>query len=343
MEKPKSIAPLVRRAEKLVKGFGSFSISTKIPKEWLAQEESGFDKKLIGASSLKNSMNNEISKKLEEKGGIPYSIDGEVRVIFDFTGEKAEVEAELMPLFVFGRYKKLVPGLSQSRWMCSDCQGKGCQTCSNRGKNYESIEERIGDVMKERFESEGYSMHASGREDVDATCTAGRAFVMEITGPKTRNADLKKIKKEVDSGKEVAVDDLKIVARSFVEVVTESHFDKEYEAEIEFEKDVDGAGLHRIESLEGAVLEQQTPNRVAHRRADLVRKRKIIELKHVRTQDSRHATFRIKAEAGTYIKELIHGDSGRTNPSFAGVLGFGARCTKLAVTRIDDDFLDTII
>ena len=227
--------------------------------------------------------------------------------------------------------------------MCADCGGNGCARCNNKGKNYESVEERIGDVMKKYFAAEGYTMHASGREDVDATNTGGRPFVMEIKDPGKRKADLAAVEKEIAAGKEVEANCLKIVPRSFTELVTESHFDKEYLAEIEFEKDVGEAELRKIESIAGTMLEQQTPNRVAHRRADLVRKRKVIELKLIKTLDKRHSTFLILAEAGTYIKELISGDDGRTKPSVADVLGFRARCTKLAVTRIDDQYLDSCL
>jgi tRNA pseudouridine synthase 10 len=204
------------------------------------------------------------------------------------------------------------------------------------------VEERIGDVMKSHYEAADYSMHASGREDVDATNTAGRPFVMEIIEPKERKGNLKKMSNEIAKEKEVSVADLKIVPRSFVEVVTESHFDKEYEALVEFEKDIGNKELKKIEALEGVVLSQRTPTRVSHRRADKVRKRKVIELKHSGTQDSKHMTFLIKAEAGTYIKELISSDGKRTSPSFAEVLGFGAKCISLAVTRIEDGFLDTM-
>jgi len=343
MSPPGSVSVLVRKAAGLLTGVSSFSISTKVPKEWTSEEEGAFDRKLIGAESVKSSLNRKLSSGLSEASSLPYESDGDIRIVFDFTGEKAQVGTEPVPVFVFGRYKKLVPGLSQSRWMCSECEGKGCVRCRGKGKNYESVEERIGDVMKRHFSAQDYTMHASGREDVDATNTAGRPFVMEIKNPMKRKSDLEKIKNEIDSGKEVSVDSLRMVPRSFVEVVTESHFDKEYEAEVEFEKDAGESELHKLEAIEGTVLEQQTPERVAHRRADLVRKRKVIELKLVKRQDQRHAAFRIHAEAGTYIKELVSGDSGRTKPSFAGVLGFGARCTKLAVTRIDDGYLDTCL
>jgi tRNA pseudouridine synthase 10 len=359
MKQP-NLNPLLKKAEKLLADYSSFSISTKIPKEWLAQEEADFDRKIRGAESIKNSLNKKIAQILEEKTGASYDREGDVRIVFDFRGEKPTVSTQFIPVFIFGRYKKLVPGLSQSRWICNSCNGAGCKKCDNKGKFYESVEERIGDVVGKHFEATDYSMHASGREDVDATNTAGRPFVIEIVEPKKRKADLKKIVKEIAKGAEVSVADLKIVPRSYVEVVTESHFDKEYEAVVEFEKEVGRKELKKIEALEGVVLSQRTPTRVSHRRADKVRERKVLELKIIKTLDSRpteagasvvhgtkrrsvgRMTFLIKAEAGTYIKELISSDGKRTTPSFSEVLGFGAKCTGLAVTKIEDGFLDTV-
>jgi len=341
MKRPEETAPLARAAARLLEGHSSFSISTRIPREWMAAEESDFDRKLEGAESIKSSLNRRLSSGLSEASGLPYEADGDIRIVFDFTGEEAQVSTERIPVFVFGRYRKLVPGLSQSRWLCAECGGKGCARCQGKGRNYESVEERIGEPMIRHFAAVDYTMHASGREDVDAINTAGRPFVMEIKNPARRKASLDALAEEIGSGKEVSVGSLRMVPRSFTELVTESHFDKEYEAEVEFEKELAEPEIKKIGSLSGALLEQQTPERVAHRRADLIRKRKVIELKLVKTQDSRHATFRIKAEAGTYIKELVSGDNGRTKPSFSGVLGFGAKCTKLAVTKIEDGFLDT--
>ncbi len=343
MKQPRSLSSLVKKALPILSGASSFSISTKIPKEWLAAEESDFDRKLAGAESVKSALNKKLSSALAKSSGIPYDAEGDIRAVFDFTGDKAVISSEPIPIFVFGRYRKLVPGLSQSRWLCADCGGKGCGKCAGRGRHYDSVEERIGDVMKKHFAAEDYTMHASGREDVDATNTAGRPFVMEMRNPKSRKVDLRAIEGEVASGKEVSISDSIIVARTFVELVTESHFDKEYEVEVEFGEDAAGPELEKILSLAGTVLEQQTPERVVHRRADLVRKRKVIQLELLRAVDRRHAAFRIKAEAGTYIKELVSGDKGRTVPSFAAVLGFGARCTGLAVTKIEDGFLDTCL
>ena len=67
------------------------------------------------------------------------------------------------------------------------------------------------------------------------------------------------------------------------------------------------------------VVEQQTPKRVSHRRADKNRKRRIISVDEVNF-DGEEIEVTLRCEAGTYIKELVHSDEGRTNPSVAGVL-----------------------
>lgn len=40
-------------------------------------------------------------------------------------------------------------------------------------------------------------------------------------------------------------------------------------------------------------------------------------------------------EAGTYIKEFVHGDLGRTNPSFASIAGAAADILELDVLEVD--------
>ena len=87
--------------------------------------------------------------------------------------------------------------------------------------------------------------------------------------------------------------------------------------------------LSIIEKLEGVNLAQRTPERVAHRRADLVRRRKVIETRDASAEtDSTGAIaveFTLRCESGTYVKETIHGDDGRTQPSIASLIK--AKCT----------------
>jgi len=84
-----------------------------------------------------------------------------------------------------------------------------------------------------------------------------------------------------------------------------------------------------IEKLEGVNLAQRTPERVAHRRADLVRRRKVIETRGAAVQiddsGSISVEFTLRCESGTYVKETVHGDDGRTQPSIASLIK--AKCT----------------
>ncbi len=316
----------------------SFSISSIIPKEWLVREERAWDMAMgPSTESVKNIINRTIISSLRKATSLQYSTDGDCRAVFDYSTSRVTIQRN--DLFVFGRYKKLIPGLSQSRWICSKCNGKGCKACDGKGKYYESVEERIGEPLKEAAAAGGYVLHASGREDVDATNSAGRPFVIMLKNPRKRRLDPKAIGKAIEKSKEVSVDSLRIVSRRFVEVVTESHFDKSYRAEVEFQRELDEEDIGKIKSLEGEMIAQKTPKRVAHRRADIVRHRRIKKV-DVKEADGRKAVLILTAEAGTYIKELVSGDDGRTEPSIAGLLSNKAECKNLDVVEIEDSFID---
>ena len=81
--------------------------------------------------------------------------------------------------------------------------------------------------------------------------------------------------------------------------------------------------------LQGCILAQRTPERVAHRRADKIRKRTVIETSEVsiliHDDGTMTGIFSLRCESGTYVKETVHGDSGRTQPSIASLIG--AKCT----------------
>jgi len=82
--------------------------------------------------------------------------------------------------------------------------------------------------------------------------------------------------------------------------------------------------IKSILSLEGVKLAQRTPERVAHRRADLVRRRTVFEVHRpvveMMEDGSREIEVTMRCESGTYVKETVHGDSGRTQPSIASLL-----------------------
>jgi tRNA pseudouridine synthase 10 len=87
--------------------------------------------------------------------------------------------------------------------------------------------------------------------------------------------------------------------------------------------------------LAGKPISQQTPNRVAHRRADLERVRTVRRLE-VESVNGREVVFIVEADSGTYIKELMHGDDGRTQPNVAGIVGVPCEVLELDVIAIGD-------
>ena len=92
-----------------------------------------------------------------------------------------------------------------------------------------------------------------------------------------------------------------------------------------------------ILGLAGSVLDQRTPSRVEHRRADLVRARKIVALGPLVVSCGNEVELTIRAESGTYIKEFVHSDEGRTIPSVAGALGRKCEVVWLDVEDIHSD------
>ncbi|CAJ1954128.1 unnamed protein product [Cylindrotheca closterium] len=67
-------------------------------------------------------------------------------------------------------------------------------------------------------------------------------------------------------------------------------------------------------------IQQRTPLRVVHRRANLVRERQILQLDAWRVDDH-HFRLEMSTQAGTYVKEFVHGDLLRTQPSIASIMG----------------------
>ena len=104
----------------------------------------------------------------------------------------ANVDLDLAPIFIKGRYNKLSREIPQTIWPCRVCKGKGCPRCHDTGKMYQtSVQEIIGDIALKMFDGKEHFFHGMGREDIDALCLGeGRPFVLEISQPRRRDADL---------------------------------------------------------------------------------------------------------------------------------------------------------
>jgi len=281
--------------------------------------------------SLRNEFSRSIGKRIAEATGKLTEYERpEIVVLANPFAE--QVSLQVNPIHISGRYRKLVRGIPQSRWLCSRCRGKGCPKCNWTGKMYpESVEEFIGNPTLEMTEGEDIAFHGAGREDIDARMLGlGRPFVIEVKKPRKRFINLQSLKKTINeraAGK-VEVSNLRFANKDVVRRLKRSEdAQKLYKAIVRVDKPVSEKQLVMLQkSLVGAVIMQQTPRRVMHRRADLIREKHIYEAKVKRLEPNR-IEMRIRCQGGLYIKELINGDEGRTVPSVAEILN--ARATPL--------------
>jgi tRNA U54 and U55 pseudouridine synthase Pus10 len=83
-------------------------------------------------------------------------------------------------------------------------------------------------------------------------------------------------------------------------------------------------------------IQQSTPLRVLHRRSSAIRTRCILTLS-ARRIDEHWFQLRMSTSAGTYVKEFVHGDCGRTYPSIKTLLGGRVDITELDCEGIVTD------
>jgi tRNA pseudouridine synthase 10 len=166
---------------------------------------------------------------------------------------------------------------------------------------------------------------------------SGRPFVIEAVRPVVRTIDLDKLTKAINDGAagKVEVEGLNIVQRDVVETLKTSKADKVYNLKVTFKESISEEKLRSaIDTLNGAQINQRTPQRVVHRRADLVRKRRVHNMELVELTDE-FAMITVHCEGGLYVKELVSGDDKRTVPSLTELIGTQAGVTELDVIKVD--------
>ena len=250
-----------------------------------------------------------------------------------------EIGLQINPFFVAGRYRKLVRGIPQSKWFCSNCRGKGCRKCKGTGKLYpESVQEIIEKPLLDATEGSEASFHSSGREDVDARMLGeGRPFVIEISKPRKRFLNLGQIEEEINAygGGRVAVSGLKPADKTVIRKLKKGELtQKEYRVIIEFKNKIMKEDLRLLkEELSNIVVKQETPLRVLHRRADLTREKYIYEV-DIKKLSLKKAELNVRCQGGLYVKELVTGDEGRTTPNISDILKNEAKPIRLDVLSV---------
>ena len=320
--------------------FETFLVGCRVNNDILQKEKDIQESVQVDVENIKKEINREIGKALSIRIGKEVEFETpHLVILLDFTRDTdtPQLEVQINPLFIEGRYKKLIRGIPQTKWPCRECKGKGCQRCNYTGKMYqESVEELISPkILKEAGGIES-KFHGAGREDIDVKMLGtGRPFVLEIKEPHRRNLDLKDLEKKINqynSGK-VEISDLKFTNKSRRSQIKTSSTDtyKVYRAKVSLDKEITPENLDIIKSM--GKIEQRTPKRVAHRRADLVRKRVVRNIE-IKVLADEYLELIIECQGGLYIKELISGDDNRTNPSISSILNVEARCMRLDVLDV---------
>ncbi len=314
----------------------NFLIGTRVEPE-IAQKEKEMwaEYGLENAEPIKAELNREIGKIALPMIHRPVEFKNP-QVVACVDTRFADVSVDIAPLFIAGRYNKYSREIPQTIWPCRVCHGKGCDHCHGKGKMYEtSVQEIIGDVALEMTGGKEHFFHGMGREDIDACMLGdGRPFVLEISDPKVRHIDLEELKERADN-ELAAFQDLHFVQREAVERYKEAAADKVYHVHVLADSKINKEAVVEVSlSFKDVSIDQRTPRRVEHRRADLVRKRKIHWVKaDAITEDS--FDLELETDSGTYVKEFVSGDEGRSTPSFSERLGVQCKVETLDVLAIN--------
>jgi tRNA pseudouridine synthase 10 len=322
--------------------FNDFLIGCKLDIDLVTKEEELWSKYgFTHPEPLKGEFNRELGKLVKSKIGKEVNFNTpDLTIIVDTRYDN--ITLQISSLFIYGRYRKLVRSLPQTRWPCKACWGSGCKKCEGTGKIYPtSVEEEIAQKVMEATNGKAHYFHGMGREDIGVRMLGnGRPFILEITEPVVRTIDLDQISQEINEyakGK-VEVLALKFTNHRAVRDLKAAKPDKTYIVTVNFSNMMEMGKLKEvINTLSGRDIQQRTPTRVAHRRADLVRNRTVrnMELNKLISKGE-GAEIEITGESGLYIKELITGDSGRTVPNLASELGTECVVQELDVINIDD-------
>ena len=325
--------------------FDTFVVGCKLPKEIVEKDALISEKLGLDVEILKREVNREMGKILEKN--LPQEVDfdkEDVIIMADFrkmlkedVENPVQVRIQINPIFIEGRYNKLVRNIPQTKWPCRKCKGRGCEACNFTGKQYpESVEELLSETALKYSKGYEAKFHGAGREDIDVRMLGdGRPFVLEIKEPRIRKLDLEKIEREANEAAlgKTAYHNLKYTVRKRKAEIKTSSPDtyKVYRALVECEDEIREEDLNKLQSLH--TIQQRTPIRVSHRRADKIREKEVKELscKYINPHSFEMI---IKTEGGLYIKELISSDEGRSKPSVSEVLGTQAICAELDVIEV---------
>jgi len=326
--------------------FNNFLIGTS-PESQIINREDRFktEFRLIEAESFKSHFNRVVGKFLTSKlNKSPEFNSPDILIIYYIGYNAFKIKLTIKSLFIYGNYNKLTRGIPQTHWNCKSCMGKGCTLCNFTGKQYLiSVEELVNPEFIKESQATDSKFHGAGREDIDVRMLGqGRPFILELRNPIIRKLDLLKIEHRTNkkNRKKIRIQNLRYSnKKEVISLKSEAKNTKKiYKSLVlsdgKLSKEEFNEKLHELKtSIENKEIHQRTPNRVSQRRADKIRGKFVynIDGKYIK---SNLFEFKIQTQGGTYVKELISGDNGRTSPSFSEVFKMPLKCKELDVLEI---------
>ncbi len=223
-----------------------------------------------------------------------------------------KINYEKESIYIKGNYNKYTREIGQTKWEIN-----GIKVCVS------SVEEEIKNILIPIFNCDNCIMSAGGREDRDVRMLGkGRPFIFEIINPKKEFLNMDDLKTKInESSKFIKVNNLVISNKNFIDNIKNAELNKMklYTSLVFVEKKISNDDIIKLNNIKNINVIQKTPLRVLHRRTLMNRDKKIYKLEAQKINDH-FLILNILASAGTYIKEFVHSDLGRTNPSIKSLL-----------------------
>ena len=226
-----------------------------------------------------------------------------------------KIELLHKPLYIGGRYNKYSRSLPQTPWVVDGIK-----------KAESSVQELICDQLSQLTRFSDVTFSASGREDVDVRMLGtGRPFAVELTNPRNVclwQEDIDKVEELINKSTPlIAVRGLTQVSKEETSLIKEGEVEKkkQYCALVWSEGEITAGDLACLEGIKDLKIAQKTPIRVLHRRSLATRERTVYSMQS-EVVDSHRFKLYLCCQAGTYVKEFVHSDFGRSQPSLGGLL-----------------------
>ncbi|KYR02075.1 hypothetical protein DLAC_00875 [Tieghemostelium lacteum] len=250
------------------------------------------------------------------------------------TGEayKYNLEFHHENIYIAGRYNKISRDVTQTPWKV------------DLPSQLASVSTTVCEDLKDLFQCDSHTFSASGREDVDVRMLgSGRPFFIEICNPRKifiKYQQFREYEEKVNLSGKVILSNLQMITKKETNIIKESEptKKKDYRCVVWTSKAMKPSDLDELKKLSNIKVSQLTPVRVLHRRTLMTRDKVVEKLDYKFISPHFFVLDVLGASAGTYIKEFVHGDLGRTLPNVGTLLGCDADILQLDVLNVDAVF-----